>query len=251
MFDIKGNVAIITGPRSGIGQAIAVAMAKSGVNIMGVGTKAMPETKALVEAEGARFAEMQVDLMQPSVELFDNIVKTTVDVFGKIDILVNNAGLRRRGACLDYSMSDWDAVMNVNLKSLFFLTQRVGAQFLEQGSGGKVVNVASLLSFQGGFRTPAYASSKSAVAGLTKSFANEWAGQGINVNAVAPGYITTEGTAALREDKVRNEQILVRIPAGRWGDPDDIAGPVVFLCSPAARYIHGTILQVDGGWLGR
>jgi len=194
---------------------------------------------------------MQVDLSEPSMASFDRIVETTVGSFGKIDILINNAGLRRRGACLEYQEADWDAVMNVNLKSLFFLTQRVGKQFFEQGTGGKVVNIASLLSYQGGFRTPAYVSTKSAVAGLTKSFANEWAGQGINVNAVAPGYIATEGTKALQEDPVRNEQILVRIPAGRWGEPEDIGGPVVFLCSPMARYIHGTVLQVDGGWMGR
>jgi len=251
MFDIKGKIAIVTGPRTGIGQSAAVALAKAGVHIMGIGTSPMDETKQLVEAQGVRFEYQLRDLSKPCKELFERIVEETVEKLGRIDILVNNAGTRHRGESLDYEEDAWDAVMNVNVKSVFFLTQAVAKQFLKQGDGGKVVNLASLLSFFGGFKTPAYAASKSAVASLTKSLSNEWAKLGINVNAIAAGYIETIGTQALRDDPVRNQQILDRIPAGRWGEPDEIGEPIVFLCTPAARYIHGAIISVDGGWMGR
>lgn len=249
--ELKGKTAIVTGPRVGIGQAIALELAKAGVNIVGVGNTPMPETKALCEEQGVRFVEMLADLSKPNDELFERIVSGALDAFGKVDILINNAGVRLRNQCLDYTEQDWDTVLTINVKSLFFLTQRVAREFVKQGTGGKVVNIASLLSFQGGLRNPAYASSKSAVKGLTMSLANEWAKQGINVNAIAPGYIATDATQALRDDSKRNEEIVGRIPAGRWGSPDDIAGPAVFLCTDAARYINGFTLAVDGGWLGR
>ena len=251
MFDIKGNVAIVTGARTGIGKSAAVALAKAGVDIMGIGTSPMDETKRLVEAQGVKFEYQLRDFSKPCKDFFEDIVKVTVEKFGKIDILVNNAGTRHRGESLDYKEEAWDAVMDVNVKSVFFLTQAVAKQFIKQGEGGKVVNVASLLSFIGGFRTPAYAASKSAIASLTKSLSNEWAKLGINVNAIAPGYIETDGTQALRDDPIRNSQILDRIPVGRWGEPDEIGEPIVFLCTPAARYIHGSIISVDGGWMGR
>lgn len=192
---------------------------------------------------------IQADLSQQ--EALSSIVTQTVAAFGRIDILVNNAGTIRRQDALDFSEKDWDDVMNLNLKSVFFLSQAVARQFLVQGNGGKIINIASMLSFQGGIRVPSYTASKSGVLGITRLLANEWAAQGINVNAIAPGYMATNNTQQLREDSTRNQQIVDRIPAGRWGTPDDLKGPVVFLASAASDYIHGYTLAVDGGWLAR
>jgi 2-deoxy-D-gluconate 3-dehydrogenase len=206
------------------------------------------ETAAVVEAAGRRALLVEADL--GTIAPVQKVVDETLGAFGRIDILVNNAGIIRRAEAADFSEADWDAVIDTNLKSLFFLCQAAGRHMLGQGSG-KIVNIASLLSFQGGIRVPSYAAAKSGVAGLTKALANEWAGRGVNVNAIAPGYIATNNTAALQADEARNRQIMERIPAGRWGDPKDIAGAAVFLASPAADYVNGHVLAVDGGWLGR
>lgn len=246
-FDLTGKTAIVTGANTGIGQAIAVSIAKAGARVAGVGRSDMSETAKLAGAH-SDFLEIQADLS--SNEPIQRIVDETLEWAGSIDILVNNAGIIRRADAIDFNEDDWDAVMNVNLKSLFFLTQSVAKTMLPRGNG-KIVNIASLLSFQGGIRVPSYTASKSGVAGLTKLLACEWAGQGVNVNAVAPGYIATNNTQALQDDPVRNKAILDRIPAGHWGSPDEISGAVVFLCSAAADYIHGTVLPVDGGWLAR
>lgn len=246
-FDLTGKTAIVTGANTGIGQAIAVSLAKAGARVAGVGRSDMSETAKLVE-EHTDFLEIRADLA--TLEPIQRIVDETLEWAGSINILVNNAGIIRRSDAIDFSEEDWDAVMDVNLKSLFFLTQSVAKTMLPRGSG-KIVNIASLLSFQGGIRVPSYTASKSGVAGLTKLLACEWAGQGVNVNAIAPGYIATNNTQALQDDPVRNKAILDRIPAGHWGKPQEISGAVVFLCSAAADYVHGTVLPVDGGWMAR
>jgi 2-deoxy-D-gluconate 3-dehydrogenase len=246
-FDLTGKTAIVTGANTGIGQAIAVSLAKAGARVALVGRADMAATAKLV-AEHSELLEIEADLS--SLEPIQRIVDETLAWAGSIDILVNNAGIIRRADAIDFTEEDWDAVMDVNLKSLFFLTQSVAKTMLPRGCG-KIVNIASLLSFQGGIRVPSYTASKAGVAGLTKLLACEWAGQGINVNAIAPGYIATNNTQALQDDPVRNKAILDRIPAGHWGEPDEISGAAVFLCSAAANYIHGTVLPVDGGWLAR
>jgi 2-deoxy-D-gluconate 3-dehydrogenase len=247
-FDLSGQVAIVTGANTGIGQAIAVALAGAGADIAAVGRSACDETLATVAALGreGRFIEADLSTIAP----VERIVAGAIEAFGRIDILVNNAGIIRRADALDYSEADWDAVVDTNLKALFFLCQAAGRHMVAQGSG-RIINIASLLSFQGGIRVPAYTAAKSGVAGLTRLLANEWAGRGVNVNAIAPGYIATSNTAALRADPGRNDAILARIPAGRWGEASDIGGAAVFLASDAARYVHGHILAVDGGWLAR
>ena len=250
-FNLKGKTAIVTGPRIGIGRAIALSLAQCGADIAGVGSNPMPETKEQVESLGVNFLEIIADLSVPTEELFENIVQKTLNAFGRIDILINNSGIIRRSDSIDFTEKDWDDVMNVNSKSIFFLTQRVAKEFMRQGWGGKVVNIASMLSYQGGIRAPSYVASKHAVMGITKILANEWAKYGINVNAVAPGYIETANTKALKDDPVRSAEILARIPAGRWGVPSDIGDSVVFLCTKSADYIHGFTLAVDGGWLSR
>ena len=247
-FDLTGKVALVTGANTGIGQAIAVALAAAGADVALAGRSRADETAARVEAEGRRAILIEADL--GSTAPVQRVVDETLGAFGRVDILVNNAGIIRRADAAEFSEADWDAVIDTNLKSLFFLCQAAGRHMLGQ-SKGKIVNIASLLSFQGGIRVPSYTASKSGVAGLTKLLANEWAAKGINVNAIAPGYIATNNTAALQADGTRNRQILERIPAGRWGDPKDIAGAAVFLASPAADYVNGHILAVDGGWLGR
>jgi len=247
-FDLTGKAAIVTGANTGIGQAIAVALAGAGADVALVGRSRAEETAARVETTGRRAILIDADL--GSTEPVQRVVDETLAAFGRLDILVNNAGIIRRADAVEFSEADWDAVVDTNLKSLFFLCQAAGREMLARGSG-KIVNIASLLSFQGGIRVPSYAAAKSGVAGLTKALANEWAGRGVNVNAIAPGYIATNNTAALQADETRNRQILERIPAGRWGDPKDIAGAAVFLASPAADYVNGHILAVDGGWLGR
>ena len=247
-FDLGGKVAIVTGANTGIGQAIAVALAEAGADVALAGRSPADETAERIRALGRGAVPIEADLATTAP--VQKVVDETLAAFGRLDILVNNAGIIRRADAADFSEADWDEVIDTNLKSLFFLCQAAGRHMLGQGSG-KIVNIASLLSFQGGIRVPSYAAAKSGVAGLTRALANEWAGRGVNVNAIAPGYIATNNTAALQADETRNRQILERIPAGRWGDPGDIAGAAVFLASSAADYVNGHVLAVDGGWLGR
>lgn len=248
LFDLHGKVALVTGANTGIGQAIAVALSRAGANVALAGRSQPVETLALIEASGGKAVSISADLS--SIEPVGRVVDESLLAFGRLDILVNNAGIIRRNDAVDFTEEDWDAVVDTNLKTLFFLSQAVAKGMIAQGSG-KIINVASMLTFQGGIRVPSYTASKSGVGGLTKAMANEWAAKGINVNAIAPGYIATNNTAALQADEHRNRQIVERIPAGRWGKPDDIAGTAVFLASSAADYVNGHILAVDGGWLAR
>ena len=252
-FDLSGRTALVTGANTGIGQGIAIALAKAGANVVLVSRSDASETRTLVEAQDVRCHLISADLS--TIEPCARIIVETVEAFGRLDILVNNAGIIRREDALDFSEEDWDAVMNVNLKVLFFLSQAAARHMTgwsnQVGERGKIVNIASMLTFQGGIRVPSYTASKSGVGGLTKLMANEWAAKGVNVNAIAPGYIATNNTAALQADESRNRQILERIPEGRWGDPADIGGAAVFLSSRAADYVQGHILAVDGGWLAR
>lgn len=247
-FDLYGRVAVITGANTGIGQGIALALAKAGASIVAVGRSDMSETEAGVREVGADFLSIRADLS--SVEVIPQLFSEATAFKGAVDILVNNAGIVRRADAVDYTEEDWDAVIDVNLKTTFFLSQAFGRSMLERGSG-RIINIASLLSFQGGIRIAAYTASKSGLAGLTRLLACEWAGRGVNVNAIAPGYFVTNNTEALRQDEKRSAELLSRIPAGRWGEPDDIGGTAVFLASDAARYVHGVVLPVDGGWLAR
>ena len=249
MFNLDGKVAIVTGASKGLGQGMSIALAKAGADIVGIGTSSLEETKNEIERIGKRFLGINADLIK--VDKIDYIVKETIQKMGRVDILVNNAGIIRREDAINYTMQDWDDILNINLKTLFFLSQRVAKEFVKQGKGGKIINIASMLSYQGGIRVPAYTASKSGVMGLTKALANEWAEKGICVNAIAPGYMATDNTKQLRDDEKRSAEILERIPAGRWGTPDDLAGTVVFLASSASDYIHGTTIPVDGGWLAR
>jgi len=239
---------MITGANTGLGQAIAIALAEAGANIVAVGRTDPAETKAAVLAVGRRFLAVQADL--GSTQTISTVVGAALAEFSQVDILVNNAGIIRRRDAVDFTEADWDAVMDVNLKSAFFLTQAMGRLMLETGYG-KVINIASMLSFQGGVRVASYTASKCGIAGLTRLLANEWAGRGVNVNAIAPGYFATNNTQALRSDEKRNQEILARIPAGRWGKPSDLGGAAVFLAAPASDYVHGAIVPVDGGWLAR
>lgn len=247
-FSLEGKTALVTGANTGIGQAIAVALAEARADIALAGRSAATETVALIEAAGRKVISIKADLS--STEPVKRVVQETVAALGRIDILVNNAGIIRRADLLDFSEEDWDAVTDTNLKTLFFLSQEAARHMVARGSG-KIINIASLLTFQGGIRVPSYAAAKSGVGGVTKAMANELAAKGIQVNAIAPGYITTNNTAALQADETRNRQILERIPAGRWGRAEDIAGAAVFLASPASDYVTGHILAVDGGWLAR
>jgi 2-deoxy-D-gluconate 3-dehydrogenase len=248
-FDLTGRTAIVTGANTGLGQGIAVALAEAGARVAGVARSSLDGTARLVEATGRPFLAIEADLS--TIEPVERIVAAAERWSGQVDILVNNAGIIRRADSLDYTEADWDAVMDVNLKSAFFLAQAAGRRFVASGRGGKIINIASMLSFQGGIRVPAYTASKSGIAGITKLLACEWAGRGINVNAIAPGYFATNNTEALRDDPKRNGEILGRIPAGRWGTPADLGGAAVFLASDAADYVHGIVLPVDGGWLAR
>ena len=248
-FDLSGKVAIVTGCATGLGQGMALGLAKSGADIVGVDYIDTPETQELVEEQGKKFLGIKANLM--SMEPLKSIVERAVAEFGHVDILVNNAGIIRREDSLEFSEKNWDDVMNINVKTVFFLSQAVANQFVKQGTGGKIINIASMLSFQGGIRVPSYTASKSGVKGITMLMANEWAKHNINVNAIAPGYMATDNTAPLRADKERSAEILGRIPAGRWGLPSDLAGPVVFLATSAADYVNGYTLAVDGGWLAR
>lgn len=250
LFRLDGKVALVTGGTSGIGQAICECMATAGADVVGVGSSGrFDETRARVEAQGRVFHGITADLND--MDAVKRIVPEAVGLTGKLDILVNNAGIIRRSPCVDFSEADWDEVMNVNLKSAFLLSQAAAREFFKGDGGGKIINIASLLSFQGGILVPSYTASKSGLAGLTKTLANEWAARGINVNAIAPGYIATANTQPLRDDPVRNKAILDRIPAGRWGEAADIGGMAVFLASAAAKYCNGGVYPVDGGWLGR
>ena len=248
MFSLLGRVAIVTGANAGIGQGIAVALAVAGADIAAVGRSEPAETGARVRAAGRRFVAIQADL--GSAARCPEIIQQVIEQLGSVDILVNNAGMIRRGEALEFSEADWDAVLNVNLKSAFFLAQAAARHMVARGRG-KIINIASMLSFQGGIRVASYTASKSGIAGITRLLANEWAAQGVNVNAIAPGYIATRNTAALSSDESRNREILGRIPAGRWGVPEDLGGAAVFLASSASDYVHGAILPVDGGWLAR
>lgn len=239
---------MITGANSGLGQAIALALADAGADIIAAGRTDAAETGGAVLGLGRKFLALHADLGQPHA--MSAVADAGIAEFGSIDILVNNAGTIRRSDAVDFSEADWDEVMNVNLKSAFFLTQAVGRRMIE-AQRGKIINIASMLSFQGGIRVASYTASKSGIAGLTRLLANEWASQGINVNAIAPGYFATSNTQALRSDESRNRDILGRIPAGRWGQPADIGGAAVFLASSASDYVHGAIIPVDGGWLAR
>jgi 2-deoxy-D-gluconate 3-dehydrogenase len=249
-FRLDGKAAIVTGSERGLGQGYAIALAQAGADILGV-TYAddASETAAAVQAAGRRYVHLKADLM--SLEPVPRIIEAALREFGRIDILVNNAGTILRNDAVDFTEREWDDVMNLNLKTVFFLSQAAARAMIKAGRGGKIINVASMLSFQGGIRVPSYTASKSGIKGLTMSMANEWAKHGIQANAVAPGYIATENTAPLRADPKRSEDILARIPAGRWGVPGDVAGAVVFLASPASDYVNGFTLAVDGGWLAR
>ena len=249
MFDIKDKVAIVTGANTGLGQAICVAYAKAGANVLGVARRSCAETKAKIDAIGGIFNECTADLS--STTPIDNIIKTAIDLYGTVDILVNNAGIIKRADAVDVTEEDWDSVINVNQKVVFFLSQAFAKVVFAQNKKGKIINIASMLSYQGGIRVPAYCASKSAVIGFTRSLCNEWASKGINVNGIAPGYMETNNTEQIRSDSKRNDAILERIPQGRWGRPDDIAGAAIFLASAASDYINGFTIAVDGGWLAR
>ncbi len=248
-FQLEGRVAIVTGCNTGLGQGMARALAQAGADIVGVNVSDPTETRAEIEGLGRRFMDLRADLAD--ISCLEGLVVEALRLTGRIDILVNNAGIIRREDAIKFSEKDWDDVIDLNLKTVFFFSQAVARQFIAQGQGGKIINVASMLSFQGGVRVPSYTASKSGVTGITRLMANEWAAQRINVNAIAPGYMATNNTAALRADEGRNASILERIPAGRWGVPDDLAGPVVFLASQASDYVNGYTIAVDGGWLAR
>lgn len=249
LFRLDGKVAVVTGANTGLGQGMCVALAEAGAKVVGVARRTCEETAQKVQQTGGEFFFMQADLS--SMEPVEHIVKDTVSHYGRMDILVNNAGIIKRDDAIDFMEAEWDSVTFINQKLVFFLSQAAARQYLAQGTGGKIINIASMLSYQGGIRVPSYTASKSAVLGLTKAMANEWAKYGINVNAIAPGYMATNNTTSLRQDGQRSEEILSRIPAGRWGTPEDMMGAVVFLASDASAYVNGFTIAVDGGWLAR
>jgi 2-deoxy-D-gluconate 3-dehydrogenase len=250
LFRLDGKVALVTGAGRGLGQAMAVGLAEAGADVVGLDVIPLDETQTQVEALGRRFLAVSCNLRDSSVPQLDETVQQVASEMGRLDILVNNAGIIRRAPALEFSEDYWDDVIQINLKALFFLSQAAGRVMVAQG-GGKIINVASMLSFQGGILVPSYTAAKSGVAGLTRALANELAGQGVNVNAIAPGYMATDNTAPIRADPVRSEAILGRIPAGCWGEPEDLKGVAVFLASAASDYMYGAIVPVDGGWLTR
>lgn len=249
-FKLDGKVALVTGGAQGLGQGMALGLAEAGADIVALDRCNSDATGDLVTKRGRKFSQQCVDLREASVADLNEAVVTVVRTFGRLDILVNNAGIIRRAPAIDFSEKDWDDVLHINLRSVFFLSQAAARQMMKQG-GGKIINIASMLSFQGGIIVPSYTAAKSGVAGITKALANEWAKHNINVNAIAPGYMATENTAPIRADAQRSESILARIPAGRWGEPRDLQGVVVFLASSASDYMQGAIVPVDGGWLAR
>jgi len=248
-FQLHGRVAMVTGCNTGLGQGMAIALAQAGADVVGINRSEPVQTREIVEASGRRFLDLRADLSD--IGSLEELVEQSLRLGGKIDVLINNAGIIRRNDAIDFSEQDWDDVIDLNLKTMFFLSKAIARQYVRQGRGGKIINVASMLSFQGGVRVSSYAASKSGVLGLTRALANEWATHGINVNAIAPGYMATDNTAALRADPARNAAILERIPAKRWGLARDLAGPVVFLASAASDYVNGCTVAVDGGWLAR
>lgn len=248
-FSLDGKVAIVTGASTGLGQGMSIALAEAGADVVGVDYVDMPETKENIEALDRKFLDIKANLM--TTEPIQEIIDKTLEAFGRVDILVNNAGIIRRADAIDFSEKDWDNVMDINVKTVFFFSQAVAKQYIKQGTGGKIINIASMLSFQGGIRVPSYTASKSGVMGITRAMANEWAKYNININAIAPGYMATNNTAPLRADEVRSADILARVPAGRWGTPQDVQGPIVFLASSASDYVNGFTIAVDGGWLAR
>jgi 2-deoxy-D-gluconate 3-dehydrogenase len=250
LFRLDGKVALVTGVDRGLGQGMAIGLAEAGADIAGLYLARYEETSAQVKAQDRRFLPLQCDLLEASVARLNEVVDKVVDEMGRLDILVNNAGIIRRTPAVEFSEQDWDDVIQVNLKALFFLSQAAARVMVKQGAG-KIIHIASMLSFQGGILVPSYTASKSGVAGLTRAMANEWASKGVNVNAIAPGYMATDNTAPLRADPQRAQAILARIPAGRWGEPADMKGIVVFLASAASDYMHGAIVPLDGGWLAR
>ena len=247
-FDLTGKVALITGGNTGLGQGIALALAEAGADIATAGIQPASETGERVAGLGRRFVNIHANLS--TIEPVERIMAEAIDGLGAVDILVNNAGLIRREDAVSFSEQDWDDVMNVNIKGAFFMAQAAGRHMIEKGRG-KIINIASMLSFQGGIRVPSYTASKSGIAGITRLLANEWADKGININAIAPGYMATDNTAQLRADEDRSKAILDRIPAGRWGVPADLGGTAVFLAAPASDYVNGAVIPVDGGWLAR
>jgi 2-dehydro-3-deoxy-D-gluconate 5-dehydrogenase len=247
-FDLSGKVALVTGANTGIGQGLALALAGAGADVAVVGHIAPDETIEAIEKLGRKAHYIEANLM--SIEPCERVVADAVSALGSVDILVNNAGIIRREDATEFSEQDWDDVMNINVKTVFFMCQAAGRHMIARGSG-KIINIASMLSFQGGIRVPSYTASKSGVAGITKLLANEWASKGIGVNAIAPGYVATDNTAQLRADAERSKAILDRIPAGRWATPEDMGGAAVFLASSASDYVTGHVLAVDGGWLAR
>jgi 2-dehydro-3-deoxy-D-gluconate 5-dehydrogenase len=248
-FSLEGKTIVVTGANTGIGQGIAVSVSRAGGSVVGVGRSDMSETARMVETTGGKFTQVLCDLSDVVQAI--RVVEEIWQELGAIDGLVNNAGIIRRADALDFSLEDWDEVMDVNLRSVFFMSQALAKNIVAQGRRGKIVNIASMLSFQGGIRVASYTASKSGLVGITRLLACEWAAKGINVNAIAPGYIVSANTQALRSDPERNEAILSRIPAGRWGDPHDIGDAAVFLLAKASHYMHGAVVPVDGGWLAR
>ncbi len=246
LFKLDGKVAIVTGSNTGLGQGICRAYAEAGAKVVGVSRRPSTETAEML---GDSFYNVIADLS--TCDVIPRVIEETLNKFGRIDILVNNAGVIKRQDSIEFSEENWDTVLNVNLKTVFFLSQAVARQFMKQGEGGKIINIASMLAYQGGIRVPSYTASKSAIKGVTMCLANEWAKYGINVNGIAPGYMATNNTQALRQDEERSADILARIPAGRWGTPADLEGAAVFLASAASDYVNGFTVAVDGGWLGR
>lgn len=249
MFSLEGKTALVTGANTGLGQGICTAYAEAGAKVIGVARRSCQETADKIAAFSGSFTEIIADLSDLSA--IPHIVEAAGKACGRVDILVNNAGIIKRCDAADVTMADWDAVININEKMVFFLCQAFAKEWIADKRGGKIINIASMLSYQGGVRVPAYTASKSAIMGITRALANEWAAHGINVNAIAPGYMATNNTENLRKDDQRSDEILSRIPAGRWGTPEDITGAAVFLASDASAYVHGFTLAVDGGWLAR
>lgn len=249
LFSLEGKVCVVTGANTGLGQAIAIAFAEAGANVVGVSRRDATETKEMVEKQGKKYLEVHADLS--TTKEVSNILNSAIKEFGKVDVLVNNAGMIKRADAVDVTEEDYDQVKNVNEKTVFFLSQAFAKYWMENKKPGKIINICSMLSYQGGIRVPAYTASKSAVFGLTKALCNEWAKFGINVNGIAPGYMATNNTQQIREDKERNDAILERIPQGRWGTPQDLKGAAIFLASEASDYVNGFTVAVDGGWLAR